>query len=107
MISAFVVVADVEEVLCANGHHLKGVSTMLKLIPGLLTIALSIGAFAPLTYAENIFQRNGSSVFVMTNDNTKNEILTYQQSANEQFVLKAQTATGGRGSGGTTDPLQS
>ena len=80
---------------------------MLKSIPGLMTIALSIGAFAPLTYAENIFQGNGSSVFVMTNDNTNNEILTYQQSANEQFVLKAHTATGGRGSGGTTDPLQS
>jgi 6-phosphogluconolactonase len=80
---------------------------MLKSIPGLLAIALSIGAFTPLTYAENIFQGNGSSVFVMTNDNTKNEILTYQQRANEQFVLKAHTATGGRGSGGTTDPLQS
>src|SRR6202789_2613715 len=80
---------------------------MLKSIPGLLTIALSIGAFAPLTYAENIFQGNGSSVFVMTNDNTKNKIPPYQQSADERFVLKAHTATGGRGSGGTTDPLQS
>ena len=45
---------------------------MLKSVPGVLTIALSIGAFAPLTYAQNIFQGNGSSVFVMTNDNTKN-----------------------------------
>ena len=80
---------------------------MLKSIPGLLTIALSIGAFTPLTYAESILQGNGSSVFVMTNDNTNNEILTYQQSANEQYVLEAHTATGGRGSGGTTDPLQS
>jgi 6-phosphogluconolactonase len=80
---------------------------MLKSIPGLLAIALSIGAFTPLTYAENIFQGNSSSVFVMTNDNTKSEILTYQRSSNEQYVLKAYTTTGGRGSGGTTDPLQS
>ena len=80
---------------------------MLKSIPGLLAIALSIGAFTPLTYAENIFQGNSSSVFVMTNDNTNNEILTYQQSSNEPYVLRAHTATGGRGSGGTTDPLQS
>jgi 6-phosphogluconolactonase len=88
-------------------YPLKGGSTMLKSIPGLLTIALSIGAFAPLTYAQNIFQGNGSSVFVMTNDNTKNEVLAYQRAYNGQFVLKARVETGGRGSGGTNDPLQS
>jgi 6-phosphogluconolactonase len=107
MISAPAVVADVGEFHCAYGYPLKGVSTMLKSIPGLLAIALSIGAFTPLTYAENIFQGNSSSVLVMTNDNTKNEILTYQRSSNEQYVLKAHTATGGPGSDGTTDPLQS
>jgi len=43
----------------------------------------------------------------MTNDNTKNEVLTYQRSYNAQYVLRTRTATDGRGSGGTTDPLQS
>jgi len=80
---------------------------MLKSAPGLLTIALSIGAIATPTYAADSFQGNGSSVFVMTNDNTKNEVLTYQRSYNGQYVLKTRTATDGRGSGGTTDPLQS
>jgi len=80
---------------------------MLKSVPGLLTIALSIGAIATPTYAADNFQGNGSSVFVMTNDNTKNEVLTYQRSYNGQYELRTRTATDGRGSGGTTDPLQS
>ena len=80
---------------------------MLKSVPGLLTIALSIGAIATPTYAAENFQGNGSSVFVMTNDNTKNEVLTYQRSYNGQYELRSRTATDGRGSGGTTDPLQS
>lgn len=80
---------------------------MLKSVPGLLAVALSIGAFTTPTYAANIFQGNGSSVFVMTNDNTHNEILTYQRSYYGQYSLKAHTSTEGRGSGGTTDPLQS
>ena len=63
---------------------------MLKSIPGLLAIGLSIGAFAPLTYAQNIFQGNGSSVFVMTNDNTNNEVLTYQRSI--QWTVRSQGA---------------
>ena len=80
---------------------------MLKSVPGLLTIALSIGAFATPTFAADIFQGNGSSVFVMTNDNIKNEVLTYERSYNGQYVLRTRTATDGRGSGGKTDPLQS
>ena len=80
---------------------------MLKSVPGLLTIALSVGAIATPTYAADNFQGNGSSVFVMTNDNNKNEVLTYQRSYNGQYVLRGRTATDGRGSGGTTDPLQS
>ncbi len=51
--------------------------------------------------------RNGSSVFVMTNDNARNEVLTYQRSYNGQYVLRTRAATDGRGSGGKNDPLQS
>jgi len=80
---------------------------MLKTVPGLLTIALSIGAIATPTHAADNFQGNGSSVFVMTNDNAKNEVLTYQRHYNGQYVLRTRTATDGRGSGGKTDPLQS
>ena len=80
---------------------------MLKSVAGLLTIALSVGAIATPTHAADDFQGNGSSVFVMTNDNTKNEVLTYQRNYNGQYVLRTRTGTDGRGSGGQTDPLQS
>ncbi len=80
---------------------------MLKSVRGLLAVALCIGAFATRMYAADASGGRGSSVFVMTNDNVKNEILTYQPSFNGQFVLTHRVATGGRGSGGKTDPLQS
>ncbi len=80
---------------------------MLKPGHGLLTIALCIGASTSTMYAANSSQGNSTSVFVMTNDNTKNELLTYQRAYDGQFVLKARVETGGRGSGGTNDPLQS
>ena len=76
---------------------------MYKAVPGLLTVALCIGASATAMYG----QGSGPSVFVMTNDNAKNEILTYHRSFNGQFILADRVATGGRGSGGETDPLQS
>jgi 6-phosphogluconolactonase (cycloisomerase 2 family) len=57
-------------------------------------------------YAVNPHEDISTSVFVLTNDTAKNEILAYQQE-NGQFVLRDRVDTGGRGSGGTTDPLQS
>ena len=80
---------------------------MLKAVPGLMTVALCIGASTALMYGQNYSQSTGSAVYVMTNDNTKNEVLAYQPGYDGQFVLKARVATEGRGSGGTTDPLQS
>jgi 6-phosphogluconolactonase (cycloisomerase 2 family) len=56
--------------------------------------------------AENTFS-SGSTVFVMTNDTGKNEVLAYQRLIDGTFILKGRFATGGRGSGGTADPLQS
>src|SRR6202042_2859401 len=50
---------------------------------------------------------SGNAVYILTNDNVKNEVLTYQREYNGQFLLRDRVATGGRGSGGTTDPLQS
>jgi hypothetical protein len=101
-----VAVISAEDSIAQTGAP-KGVNTMLKSVPGLLTIALSIGAIATPTYAADNFQGNGRSVFVMTNDNTKNEVLAYHRDYNGQYVLKTRTATDGRGSGGKTDPLQS
>ena len=80
---------------------------MMKSVPGLLAVALTIGTTAPAMYAAETFQGSGNAVYILTNDNVKNEVLTYQREYNGQFLLRDRVATGGRGSGGTTDPLQS
>lgn len=46
-------------------------------------------------------------VYAMTNDATKNEILAYALGRDGTFRSTGRFVTGGRGSGGTTDPLQS
>ena len=78
---------------------------MMKLVPGLLAVTVCIGASASPVLAQA--GGGNTSVFVMTNDKVKNEVLTYQRGYDGQFVLRESAATGGRGSGGETDPLQS
>ena len=80
---------------------------MLKAIRGLLTVALSVGVITPTMYAAQNGVGSSSTVFVMTNDTAKNEVLAYQRLPDGGFALRGSFATGGRGSGGTTDPLQS
>jgi 6-phosphogluconolactonase len=80
---------------------------MLKAIRGLLTLALSVGAITSTMYAAENAVGSASTVFVMTNDTVKNEVQAYQRLQDGSFALKGSFATGGRGSGGTTDPLQS
>jgi 6-phosphogluconolactonase (cycloisomerase 2 family) len=80
---------------------------MLKATRGLLAVALSVGTLTSTMYAANIFTGSTSTVFVMTNDTVKNEVLAYQRRQDGSFALKERIPTGGRGSGGTTDPLQS
>src|ERR1700721_877620 len=80
---------------------------MLQTIRGLLTIALSVGAITSTMYAAENVAGSSSTVFVMTNDTVKNEVLAYKRQRDGSFALRGSFATGGRGSGGTTDPLQS
>jgi len=80
---------------------------MIKPVHGLLAIALSFGAITSTMYGADLNRSNGETVFVLSNDNDKNEVLTYQRAYDGEFALRLRTATGGRGSGGTTDPLQS
>jgi 6-phosphogluconolactonase len=79
---------------------------MIRLKRSLLTIMIGVSAFAPMTFAAES-PNSTPTVFVMTNDNVKNEVLAYQPLRDGSFVLRGHFATGGRGSGGTTDPLQS
>jgi len=80
---------------------------MSKAIRGLVTIALSVGAITSTMYAAETVAGSSSTVFVMTNDTVKNKVLAYQRLNDGSFVSRGSFATGGRGSGGTTDPLQS
>jgi 6-phosphogluconolactonase len=68
-----------------------------------LTLAIAIG-LAIGSHA----QTNPSShaVFVMTNSATRNQVIAFAQAGNGS-IEEHQFATGGRGSGGTTDPLGS
>ena len=47
------------------------------------------------------------AVFVMTNAADKNEIIAYQRNSDGSLARGRRFSTGGRGSGGTTDPLGS
>src|SRR5207302_248367 len=49
----------------------------------------------------------GGAVFVMNNAADKNEILSFQRAADGTLQAAGKFATGGRGSGGNTDPLGS
>jgi 6-phosphogluconolactonase len=61
--------------------------------------------------AQNAAAANGISavgaVFVMTNDVTQNEIISFSRAADGTLQQTRKYATGGRGSGGVIDPLES
>ena len=77
---------------------------MLKAVRPILTLSLGLGAFLSTMHAAD---NPPSTVFVMTNDTVKNEVLAYERLFDGRLNLTQRLATGGRGSGGTTDPLQS
>jgi 6-phosphogluconolactonase len=80
---------------------------MSKVARSLLTVAFGFGTLTSTMHAADNFVGSGGTVFVMTNDAAKNEVLAYQRLLDGRLTLKERFATGGRGSGGTTDPLQS
>jgi len=74
----------------------------------LLTVVLAIGALLP---ARSKAQTDGGAgvgaVFVMTNAADANEIIAYKRGTDGSLQEGRRFRTGGRGSGGTTDPLGS
>ena len=70
-----------------------------------LLVVLSLTA-AVRSNAQETSNSSGA-VFVMTNSNTRNEILQYVRNPNGSLFQVGETPTGGNGSGGTTDPLAS
>jgi len=81
---------------------------MLKLVRPLFVLTLSFAAFVPAVHAaDNAHSNPPSTLFVMTNDAAKNEVIAYERLLDGRLSFKQRLVTGGRGSGGTTDPLQS
>ena len=69
-----------------------------------LLMLLAIAALPALSYAQSA--RSGA-VFAMTNGVDRNQIIAYQRSSDGSLSEGHTFFTGGRGSGGTTDPLGS
>ena len=79
---------------------------MIKAIRGLLMIVAGAGVIMPTLHAAE-FIHNAETVFVMTNDADKNEIIGFRRAHDGSFNESVRYNTGGRGSSGVTDPLGS
>jgi 6-phosphogluconolactonase len=72
---------------------------------GALTISL-ISSMQALAQDQDSPDSAGA-VFVMTNSVEKNEVIAYRRAADGTLLEEGRFATGGRGSGGNNDPLES
>jgi len=75
----------------------------------IVTAVLTSGVLASTAFAAGAAaapQSNNEAIFVMTNSADKNEVIEYHKVFGN-YIEVERYATGGRGSGGTTDPLQS
>jgi 6-phosphogluconolactonase len=79
--------------------------SMLRTSHLLLTAVLAMSVVLPARSKAQT--TNSGAVFVMTNAADKNEIVAYRRSADGSLQEGKKFATGGRGSGGVTDPLGS
>ncbi len=77
---------------------------MIQAIRNIFFVLLAISTTVPALYAA---EPEGERVYVMTNDASKNEVLAYERGSDGSFYSIGSYETGGRGSGGTTDPLES
>ena len=79
---------------------------MLRTVRALLIAILAFGGLLPVCSVAEENQTIGA-LFVMTNAADKNEIVAYKRAHDGSLSDEHRFATGGRGSGGTTDPLAS
>jgi 6-phosphogluconolactonase len=85
---------------------------MGKVIRTLLMAGLAIGLASPAIgkaedKAEDKDTDRSGAVFVMTNNVDKNEVIAYRRASDGTLQEGDRFATGGRGSGGNNDPLES
>jgi 6-phosphogluconolactonase (cycloisomerase 2 family) len=82
-------------------RFLKQVTSLRIITP---VLALTLAAPVPYIYAQ---AADAHAVFVKTNSVDGNEIIAYSRAADGSLVERNHYGTGGRGSGGTIDPLGS
>jgi 6-phosphogluconolactonase (cycloisomerase 2 family) len=80
---------------------------MIRVSRSLAAIMIGIGGLSPMTFA-GAQTRVGETLFVMSNNANKNEVLKFDLSVDGSKTLAQNSYdTHGRGSGGTNDPLES
>jgi 6-phosphogluconolactonase (cycloisomerase 2 family) len=77
----------------------------MKARTALLALMLGLGIPASAMFAAN--STSNATVYVMTNAADRNEVVAFTRASDGSFNESNRYATGGRGSGGTNDPLQS
>ena len=84
---------------------------MDRVIRKLMMGTLAIGLISPIHAVAGEQNQDGKdrarAVFVMNNSVERNEVIAFQRAADGTLLEAGRFATGGRGSGGTTDPLES
>jgi 6-phosphogluconolactonase len=79
---------------------------MRKVVHILWMVALAISVASP-TYSNAEDEHSQGAVFVMTNSANRNEVISYKRGTDGSLQAGHRFATGGRGSGGNNDPLES
>ncbi len=80
---------------------------MRKVVHLLLLLGLGIAAMAATQSQAQNRDNSGGAIFVMTNNASRSEIISYKEIWDGTLSESREFLTGGRGSGGTTDPLPS
>jgi 6-phosphogluconolactonase len=81
---------------------------MRRVLCTLFMAGLAFGLASPgLSNAQTGDSSNAGAVFVMTNAVDKNEVIAYRRATDGTLQEAGRFATGGRGSGGNNDPLES
>src|SRR4051794_37764953 len=81
---------------------------MLRVSRSLLVLALAASVFVSIKSQAQFAPSNApGAVFVMNNSAERNEILSFSRAADGSIQPVGAFATGGRGSGGNNDPLES
>jgi 6-phosphogluconolactonase len=81
---------------------------MHKIIRSFLLLGLAVALTAPVrSQAQNNGDLGDKAVFVMTNDANHNAVIAFRHDSDGGLTKAGKFFTGGRGSGGTTDPLAS